>query len=165
MENIPGNVLSERLFLLVPLLHNHLIKPMESIMREHISPMQFYTLIALWRQDGMTMSELASYFSIPKQQMTKIIHRLCEMGFVARRADTGDRRAVQVKITPLACDYLKHLRMEICDSVNIKLEELSNEEQSRLLLAIDTLQQFLPRFRLDAGAQTLVFPQNTEKKA
>ena len=76
MENVPGGILSERLFLLVPLMHNHLIKPMESIMRERLSPMQFYTLVALRGADGMTMSELAGYFSMQKQQMTKIIHRL-----------------------------------------------------------------------------------------
>ena len=151
MENVPGGILSERLFLLVPLMHNHLIKPMESIMRERLSPMQFYTLVALRGADGMTMSELAGYFSMQKQQMTKIIHRLCEMGFAKRLSDNDDRRSVKVQITPLACDYLSDLRMEICDFVNIKLQGLTRQERHRLLSAIDTVKESLPRIHMAQG--------------
>ena len=39
--------ISEHLFLLIPMLYNQIIRPLEGALRAKISPLQFYALMAL----------------------------------------------------------------------------------------------------------------------
>lgn len=140
--------IAEHLFLAIPLLHDHLIKPVESTMRYELSPMQFYTLVLLLREGCMNMTELSGYFGIPKQQMTKIINRLVEMGAVVRRDSPTDRRLVQICASEHAKDCVEKHREEVCRVIASALIELSEEDKTRLLEAICTIKSILPKIAI-----------------
>ena len=55
-----SKMISEQLFLLIPMLYNQIIRPIEGALRAKISPLQFYALMALKREGCMTMSALSS---------------------------------------------------------------------------------------------------------
>lgn len=137
--------IAQTLFSIIPLMHSALIKPFESLLRDDISPMQFYTLTALTRCGCMTMSELACYFGIPKQQMTKIINHLVEMGVVERTADASDRRLIKIHIRPDATDTILCYREKTCKRFTEALSTLSGEEKKALCEAADTIKSILPK--------------------
>lgn len=45
-----SKMISEQLFLLIPMLYNQIIRPIEGALRAKISPLQFYALMALKRE-------------------------------------------------------------------------------------------------------------------
>lgn len=65
----------------------------------NVTPPQWGVLVALWEQDGLSLSELAkrSFFDGPT--MTGIVDRLEKAGLVERRRDSSDRRVISVYLT------------------------------------------------------------------
>ena len=65
----------------------------------NVTPPQWGVLVALWEQDGLSLSELAkrSFFDGPT--MTGIVDRLEKAGLVVRRRDSTDRRVISVYLT------------------------------------------------------------------
>jgi DNA-binding MarR family transcriptional regulator len=51
------------------------------------------------REDGMRLTELASYGGITKQSAGELVDELVELGYVERTADPGDRRAKLICLT------------------------------------------------------------------
>ena len=65
----------------------------------NVTPPQWGVLVALWEQDGLSLSELAkrSFFDGPT--MTGIVDRLEKANLVTRRRDSADRRVISVYLT------------------------------------------------------------------
>ena len=56
-------------------------------------------LSALWRSDGLLVSELAEYSGNNVPAASRMVDRMVEAGLVERRGDDNDRRAVRVFLT------------------------------------------------------------------
>ncbi|MCR8726033.1 MarR family winged helix-turn-helix transcriptional regulator [Frigidibacter sp. ROC022] len=85
--------------------------------REHrLSLMQWRTLGALYRSDGMTQTALASRVEASQMTMSDIIDRLESDGLVRREADPSDGRAKLVWITDRARPIVEEMR-RIADDV------------------------------------------------
>ncbi len=69
---------------------------------------QWVVLSALWREDGLPVSELARYSGNNLSAASRIVDRMVENGLVRRGADPADRRAVRVFLTEAgrALDHL-----------------------------------------------------------
>ena len=70
-----SKMISEQLFLLIPMLYNQIIRPIEGALRAKISPLQFYALMALKREGCMTMissvSERTTSVSTPSRSTAR----------------------------------------------------------------------------------------------
>ncbi|MFZ5649014.1 MAG: MarR family winged helix-turn-helix transcriptional regulator [Bacillota bacterium] len=64
-----------------------------------ITPVQFYVLNALWKNDGMKFKDLAKSVSLDGSTLTGILDRMERGGFVERRDDPEDRRSLLVYLT------------------------------------------------------------------
>ena len=60
---------------------------------------QWVILSALWRQDGLLISDLARYAGSNPPAACRIVDRMVKNGIVRRRSDQGDARAVRVYLT------------------------------------------------------------------
>ncbi len=60
---------------------------------------QWYSLRALWEEDGITQSDLAERASIAGPALVAAVTGLVERGFVTRRAHEGDRRKMLLDLT------------------------------------------------------------------
>tara|TARA_R110002020_G_scaffold18931_11_gene65470 strand:+ start:939 stop:1448 length:510 start_codon:yes stop_codon:yes gene_type:complete len=69
---------------------------------------QWVILSALWRRDGMLVSEIAEYSGNNAPAASRIIDRMAERGLVTREPSTDDKRVVRVHLTELGLS-LKHL--------------------------------------------------------
>lgn len=74
-----------------------------------MAPHQFSALVRL--EDGpMTPGRLAEIENVAAPSMTRTVAGLVEAGWVVRRADPGDRRAVLVELTDLGRDTITGTR-------------------------------------------------------
>ncbi len=72
---------------------------------------QVRALRTLARCDGpVRMSDLAERLGIARRSTTSVVDELVERGLVERLADPGDRRAVEVGVTPAGHRLLDDLR-------------------------------------------------------
>lgn len=72
------------------------------MLKEHgieINPAQGRILFVLWREDGISISELSRRTSLGKSTLTSMLDRLEEAGYVLRETSTEDRRTILVKRT------------------------------------------------------------------
>jgi DNA-binding MarR family transcriptional regulator len=69
------------------------------LLEYNVTPPQWGVLVALWDQDGLSLSELAkrSFFDGPT--MTGIVDRLEKANLVQRKRDSTDRRVISVYLT------------------------------------------------------------------
>ena len=58
--------------------------------------------VALWRQDGLTVTAIARYTKATVPAASRLIDRMVEHGLLERRNREGDRRVVEIWLTPKA---------------------------------------------------------------
>lgn len=99
--------IQETLLAVMPQWHYWLARPFKHLLKEGVS-LEMYYCIQMLRVNGdaMTISELAARTGMTKQQMSKLVNRLIEHGFVDRESDPDDRRLARIRITDAALDYI-----------------------------------------------------------
>lgn len=60
---------------------------------------QYIAIIALWEEDGQTVSSLGEKLFLESNTLTPILKKLETMGYVRRRRDPADERQVRVGLT------------------------------------------------------------------
>lgn len=61
---------------------------------------QYLTMLALWEQDGRTVSELCSALDLDSGTLSPILKRLQRDGLIAKERSDDDERSVRVRCTP-----------------------------------------------------------------
>lgn len=62
---------------------------------------QWIIMTALWRRDGLTVSELAAYYRVSDPTASSLVDRMEAKGLVERRRIETDRRKVTVHLTDM----------------------------------------------------------------
>ena len=91
---------------------------------EEINPAQGRILFVLWRQDGISINELAKRASLGKSTLTSMLDRLAARGLIQRTVQPEDRRSFIVTLTPKG--------RSLADRVNRQLTELEARIRSRI---------------------------------
>lgn len=120
---------------ILPLFQQKLIKPFEQIAKSKISPMQFYVIFTLKEKGPLAMTQLSNELLTSKQQMTPIIDKLIEFGFVERKHDEIDRRIVKITLSSSGKLFLEKQKMEMFDMLKTKIQNLSDDDLSTLYKA------------------------------
>lgn len=69
---------------------------------------QFAVMVLLSDEGSLTFSEIGERLSIIKQQLSPLIDRLENGGFVRRVSDTKDRRRVRIKMTTKGRQFINN---------------------------------------------------------
>lgn len=97
---------------------------------------QWWVLTHLFRNDGITQSELAEWLEIERPTLGRLLDRLEDNGWVRREADSQDRRAKRVFLTDEVRPAMHSMR-EIAAGVRTDaLLGLNEDEQEAF---VDTL--------------------------
>jgi MarR family transcriptional regulator for hemolysin len=97
---------------------------------------QWWVLTHLYRNDGVTQSELAEILEIEKPTLGRLLDRLETNGWVRRQEHAGDRRAKRVFLTEEVGPAMKAMRIAAADLRREALAGLTPEQQSQF---VDTL--------------------------
>ncbi len=97
---------------------------------------QWWVLTFLFRNDGVTQSELADTLEIEKPTLGRLIDRLEAKGWVRREADAKDRRAWRVHLTEEIEPAMQMMRAIAAEVRRDALAGLSAAEREHF---VDTL--------------------------
>jgi len=103
----------------------------EMLAEHDLTLAQWVILSALWRRDGLLISEIAEYSGNNAPAASRIIDRMAERGLVRRHTVSHDKRVVRVHVTETGLN-LKHLQ-DFHERVNARLlNGLSQEDADKL---------------------------------
>ena len=106
---------------------------------------QWWVLNHLFRNDGVTQSELADILEVEKATLGRLLDRLEAKGWVRRESHAGDRRAKRVFLTEEIEPALKTMRSAAADLRRDALVGLSVEDQTRFVDALLAIKANLSR--------------------
>jgi DNA-binding MarR family transcriptional regulator len=106
---------------------------------------QWWVLNHLFRNDGVTQSELADILEVEKATLGRLLDRLETKGWVRRESDADDRRAKRVFLTEEVEPALKGMRAAAADLRRDALAGLSAEDQTRFVDALLAVKANLSR--------------------
>jgi len=110
-----------------------------------LTPQQFLFLKVLASEGPMTLSALRERTRGAQSSISEMVARLARQGYVSKRRDSDDRRAVRVAITAAARAVLKARQREFRERSGMILSALSLDEQERYLEAVETLVTLVER--------------------
>lgn len=90
-------------------------------------------IVHLYRQQGVNQATLAGLLDVQPISLGRLIDRLEKRGFVVRRADPADRRAVALYLTDKALPLLQTGAETGENLRKMALQGLSETEQERLV--------------------------------
>ena len=101
-----------------------------------VTPAQYLMLYYLWREDGLSPTQLAHLSGLDSSTITGLITRLERKGLIARVHNTDDRRSVSVTLTKDGAD-LKSITDPIISNSNTEvLSSFSEQERTMLEKAL-----------------------------
>jgi MarR family transcriptional regulator, transcriptional regulator for hemolysin len=97
---------------------------------------QWWVLNHLFRNDGVTQSELADILEVKKATLGRLLDRMEQKGWVRREGHAGDRRAKRVFLTDEVEPAIKAMRAA---AVEVRREALSGLSAAQQDQFVDTL--------------------------
>lgn len=128
---------------MVVLISEHLSRPFEERFKDNFTALQIYTMCKLAMDGPMTMTELAEAMHVTKQQMTKVIGKLCQEGHVSRHHDEHDRRIIISEVSLETIEYIKARREGFAEYIKETFSKLNDEEIEELSGAIRTINRIM----------------------
>lgn len=100
---------------------------------------QWVVLAALWRQDGLTIGDLAAYSGNDTPATSRLVDRMAAKSLITRRADPKDRRAVRIYLASEgeALRDLQNFQETINEMVLADLSDKEAEALYRLLQHVE----------------------------
>jgi MarR family transcriptional regulator for hemolysin len=97
---------------------------------------QWWVLNHLFRNDGVTQSELADILEVKKATLGRLLDRMEQKGWVRREGHAGDRRAKRVFLTDEVEPAIKTMRAAAAEVRREAMSGLSSAQQDQF---VDTL--------------------------
>ena len=127
---------------MVAKLHQRSLALYREIMEDYdLTPPQYGVLAALGDEDGLIQRQLGDGLGIDRATLSGILERLGKLGYIARRTDTQDRRAVIVTLTDKGRTLLEDTWPMTIERNEYLLDLLTDEERQQF---VDLLRLLLP---------------------
>ena len=97
---------------------------------------QWWVLNHLFRNDGVTQSELADILEVEKATLGRLLDRMEQKGWVRREGHVGDRRAKRVFLTKEVEPAIKTMRAAAAELRRDALSGLSASQQHEFVDAL-----------------------------
>ena len=96
---------------------------------------QWIAIVALWEQDGQTVSELGEKMFLESNTLTPILKKLESMGYLRRQRDPADERQVRVSLTDEGRRLReKGMHMNLVTSTGLGEDEFARLQKSVVML-------------------------------
>lgn len=136
IDDIADNLMS-----IHPLLFKSISKPMRN--QTSITPGGMFVLGSLKRNGILSMSDIGKCLAMPKPHVSVIVDKLIEEGYVERQSDPKDRRIVNILLTEKGLTDFEKIKLEVSETLKIKLSSLNDEEQDILAVATQQVKDIL----------------------
>ena len=129
------------------MLHSNLANPHTISKSCDIPQSHMRVLFILRWHEKQTMSEIAKFLGISKPNLTPIIDRLIEEGYVERSENKKDRRILLISLKDKGVDYLESLNDKVKQHTREKLESLSEEDLSSLHIYSEKMIEIIDKLK------------------
>ncbi|CDM69736.1 Transcriptional regulator, MarR family [Clostridium bornimense] len=137
--------ISKKLFSLLMSIHGKAFNPNEFAKGHCIPPSHIKVIFYLHGHDSASVSEIGKKLYISKPNMTPIIDKLVNEGFVTRYEDPNDRRVLRVKLSEKSIIFLDEVKENITKQFVSKLSVLDESELMELSNSADTIKNILSK--------------------
>lgn len=134
---------AQNMFHVLPLIKKRLLH-MDLVQKEHGTPLSHVQVLAMLQDVGtMSVSEISRRLGIAKPNITPLVDRLYEGGYVDRQHDENDRRVVNIVLLPAGEEKLAAIRATIARQIQVQSEDLSVTEFRELNDSLASLVRIL----------------------
>ena len=127
----------------LPMIKKRLLH-MDLVQKEHGTPLSHVQVLAMLQDAGtMSVSEISRRLGIAKPNITPLVDRLFESGYVDRQHDENDRRVVNIVLLPAGEEKLAAIRATIARQIQVQSEDLSVTEFRELNDSLASLVRIL----------------------
>ena len=96
---------------------------------------QWIAIVALWEQDGQTVSELGEKMFLESNTLTPILKKLEQAGYLLRQRDPADERQVRISLTEAGRRLReKGTHMNLVAATGLKPDEFARLQQTVVTL-------------------------------
>jgi DNA-binding MarR family transcriptional regulator len=96
---------------------------------------QWIAIVALWEQDGQTVSELGEKMFLESNTLTPILKKLEQGGYLRRQRDRADERQVRISLTEAGRKLReKGMHMNLVSATGLKPDEFARMQQNVVTL-------------------------------
>ena len=122
------DTVAQNMFHILPLIKKRLLH-MDLVQREHGTPLSHVQVLAMLNDVGtMSVSEISRRLGIAKPNITPLVDRLYESGYVDRQHDENDRRVVNIVLLQAGKEKLDAIRATISRQIQMQVDGLSVSE-------------------------------------
>ena len=122
------DTVAQNMFHILPLIKKRLLH-MDLVQREHGTPLSHVQVLAMLNDVGtMSVSEISRRLGIAKPNITPLVDRLYESGYVDRQHDENDRRVVNIVLLEAGKEKLASIRSTISRQIQMQVDGLSVSE-------------------------------------
>ena len=137
------NSVAQNMLHVLPLIKKRLLH-MDLVQKEHGTPLSHVQVLAMLQDAGtMSVSEISRRLGIAKPNITPLVDRLFESGYVDRQHDENDRRVVNIVLLPAGEEKLAAIRATIARQIQVQSEDLSVTEFRELNDSLASLVRIL----------------------
>lgn len=134
---------AQNMFHILPLIKKRLLH-MDLVQREHGTPLSHVQVLAMLNDVGtMSVSEISRRLGIAKPNITPLVDRLYEAGYVDRQHDENDRRVVNIVLLESGKEKLDAIRATISRQIQMQVEGLSVSEFRELNESLSSVVRIL----------------------
>lgn len=145
MESIDLNRVSKKLFKLITGFQKKAFNQDELIKCFPLPPSNVKVMFYLIHNGSDTVSNIGKTLNISKPNMTPIIDKLFNDGFVRRFEDPKDRRKIRIEITEKGHNFLHEKRKQLLNNFSDKISVLPSEDIIKLEESLNTLNSIISK--------------------
>ena len=137
------DTVAQNMFYVLPMIKKRLLH-MSDVQREHGTPLSHVQVLAMLQDAGMmSVSEISRRLGIAKPNITPLVDRLYESGYVDRQHDENDRRVVNIVLLPAGEEKLAAIRSTISGRIRKQADHLSVSEFRELNDSLQSIVRIL----------------------
>lgn len=140
------NNISNNLYMLLLSLNRRIFNPSELTKRFNVPYSHIKVLFYVIHNGSTPISVMAKDLCISKPNMTPVLDKLSEDGFINRYYDPNDRRVIRIEATDKANEFLKKAEEYTKVIIQEKLVNLTQEELSLLSNSTEDLLNIVNKF-------------------
>ena len=121
---------------------------------------EIFTLIYLYRNPHVNMTEVASYINVPLNTATGVVGRMEKKGLILRERDGQDKRIVTLCLTEMGEQFVRCEIEEIEKIYERVAKELTQEEFATMINIVDRILEIL---KTDSKKETSVTKRQVKR--
>ena len=134
---------AQNMFHVLPLVKKRMLH-MDLVQRDHGTPLSHVQVLAMLQDVGtMSVSEISRRLGIAKPNITPLVDRLYESGYVDRQHDENDRRVVNIVLLEAGKEKLDAIRATISRQIQVQSDGLSVSEFRELNESLSSVVRIL----------------------